>query len=292
MPLSLVYKLFGNDGARARLALETLQIAADQRAHFDLFIHWPPKGPPATRLSLRNVVTGQLHYAADGRSRITTSWCGKQVWVRFILRTSACPQGECYVFNSEMLDIRAGERRPTLVLEVPKRLDEVSQRNNVRICVPERYMPSLRVWLLNAQASVDGIDLGALGSPVLEIAPDRLGNVLLHNLSAGGARISFKGDRNRKAASYLQGERRILVWLALPELAREKGHRFLLYSRIARRTELERSRVDVGMHFLQAGVRDSAGGLVWQDVAKDGVETLATWINRRSKDRVGVKSDG
>ncbi len=287
MPIKKLLAIFKSNATRRKEALARIKDAGELRAVFDLFMAYPPEGSPEAKLHLLKAEDKAVTFELGGGSQARSTWKGEDVTVRFVLRLERNAQTKCYVFQTKVLDFAnaAGGGR-SLVLAAPLDVEEVVQRRSVRVNVPERYLPAIKAWRLSMPE--DGkprVNLGGLGAPLFSMNPEAAGDVMVHNLSAGGMRISLSATRHRKAKEYLEVDKHLLFWFSIPDCGEaHKTLKFLIAARVARLQEMGRSRLDLGLHFVALGGKDKSGELAWRNVSKKGLEQIAQWVHSRTKE--------
>lgn len=285
--VSFLQKLLGLDKAAREEALQLIREAGELRATFEIFDSYPLAGNPQGKLFLLNDSDGVLSFEVSGGSNLRSSWEGLEAGVRFILRNKhAGVQAKCYSFKTRVLALKRQGGQPVVLLQQPRRVDEVVQRRSLRISVQGANMPHLKAWKVTCDEDNIDIKLGNLGTPLLQLNPERPGDVMLHNISAGGMRLSCSARCNRLAREYLDAEKRLLFWFMLQQKNKENALKFLIFSRVARCQHVQHGRIDLGIHFLKLGGKDQNGQIVWRNCAEKGVQGLAHWVHERVKESI------
>lgn len=296
----MIRRLFTGRDITPRDILATLESARSLGAHFDLQLKEAPE-PVTLRLGLAFAGPEGLVLELTGPGMLRKSWEGMEVAVRFALPKRHYVQPRYYGFETTILEIRRGEGDTRLLELAPvKSLGEIRQRRNVRIAPPQRHMPHVQAWPWKELMPPPRTLAPPVEPCLFRLDPVLPGEeVLLHNISAGGMRLSLSRHKSRGAAEHLRKGKTVLIRIIAPEtplppkahrFEPEKSRLFTLLARVTRQASGRQGRVDYGMHFIKAALK-GGGHPGWQDIARDGLDELGRWVQHRLRELARIKPE-
>lgn len=267
---------------------EVMQQCIDFMAVFEMFLGESAGDEVDFKLSLVKNEKKHLVFEVIGGRALRKSMKGMPAVLRVAIKRRKGVQPNYYGFTSTILGLKATQDgQEYMAVAKPDNLDKITKRKTVRITLPDDTTPSLRAWMV--ELDEDGrpeVDLEDMGEMLFEVDPDAPGEIIIHNISAGGMRISFAKHLVKRIGEHLQVDNHILLWAALADIQSVKWLKFLIVARIARVQAIRQGRTDVGLHFLYVGGKErDTNQLGWRKVSQTrGVEGLARWVHQRTKD--------
>ncbi|MDL2271777.1 hypothetical protein LJC23_01950 [Desulfovibrio sp. OttesenSCG-928-I05] len=270
-----------------RAIRDTLQLAMDQRARFELQFQALQGGRrPALRCSGVRLEGLFLTLEISGLQTLSSRWDGKEADCFF----QVLGQGQVlyHAFVTRVKDVSTQGDRCFLRISIPDRIESRQKRSYLRIAPPEEYLLGAALWHGTNLPDDDTRDnLQQWAKPSLLFIPTVSPQFFVTDVSAGGVRVHIPRESLSEDIKQINVSDRVVFMVDLWDPDKAQRLRFWMLGRVQSPTLDFQSRgMDVGVQFLAwAKPRegsDSGGELEWLRLSHSGeVEPLGNWIMRR-----------
>lgn len=260
--------------------------ALDQRSKFELQFS-PGQGGrrPALRCIAARVEGRFLVLEAIGLKTLSDRWVGREMdcFFQIVHRGNALH----HAFKSSLESIRVINDYCFIRIFIPERLESRQKRSYLRIVPPDEYLLGAAIWHGEQMPPPkDHENLSAWPRPSLAYLPAVTRQIMVRDLSAGGARVHIPKDCLGNSAPHLTTGARILFMLDLWDPDKTKRMRCWMLCRVQNPVlDFETQGMDLGLQFLAwARPRETGegGALEWLRLSRSGeIEALGNWIMRR-----------
>ncbi len=286
--MQLLSRLFQKSHTRKSDISGLLLQSRKQEAPFEVFFNKEINDLPDATFRLAGIEDDKLCFRVISENFLDPALFGSHFQATFPLSLHKHIQSQVYKFSSRLEDCRLVNDSKIFRTSFPDRLSKVELRKDIRIGLTEANRPALRAWKAgkgtNGLFSSSSFDPAKTCSPTLfEMQPADDGMVLLHNISAGGLKLSISPYCFPEAAKYLNEDSRLHLWMQLPEIGWKHPVECLMPARTTRIQHSPTGRLEFGLHFLhlsggQIKLPNSDG---WVRYTDSSLQILVGWIQRR-----------
>ncbi len=262
-----------------------LFLAKEQHAPFAIFFNKDLDETPDTTFQIMEAEGEKLYFQCFDRASLESVQQGQLFQATFALTFHKNIQSQIYKFSSRVENILQEKDHVIVRTTLPVRLDKVELRKDIRIGLAREHRPLLRAWKAGMITGSNGsFDPTLTTQPTLfEMTPGKDCMVMLHNISAGGLKISLSPHCFPEAAAYLNEDCRLQLWMLLPEIGWKNPIECFLPARTTRIQRTPMGWLEFGLHFLhlsggQIKLPNSDG---WVKYTDNGLQILVGWIQRR-----------
>ncbi len=279
--LSRIFRKSINDLSDIR---NLLQQAKEQHSPFAFFYRDAIDDAPDMKLQLMDAEGEKLYFQTFDRSFFEPEQQRCFFQATFALTLHKNIQSQIYKFSSRTENMLQDDNGLTVRAALPTRLEKIELRKDIRIGLAQEHRPLLRVWKATKEASNGKFDpVSTTQPPLFEMTPGKDCMVMLHNISAGGLKISLSPHCFPEAAAYLNEDCRLQLWMLLPEIGWKNPIECFLPARTTRIQRTPTGWLEFGLHFLHL-----SGGKIklpnsdgWVKYTDNGLQILVGWIQRR-----------
>lgn len=269
------------------IAYDLLEIAVTQRSIFSVESSLPeaygnnPRGP-CTRITDKNI------FVTVGDSASTLNLVGEKVKVFFNITNKRKPA--FYQFTTQVLDVKSYGSSQTLCLSMPARLETGQKRNFVRVTPQKTAVQALAMWSLQSDDPLQShlplpAYYGDLPGATFHYRPEKIHELFLENISAGGMRITITSTLDKYATINLRKGSRLLLLIVLRSDEDESLLPFWLECkiRIVDDAPDQNGVLTTGLSFTRWAIMElgKTVPISWFPVdSSGGVSPLASWVMR------------
>ncbi|MFP5238799.1 MAG: hypothetical protein ACLGQW_03120, partial [Acidobacteriota bacterium] len=179
--------------APARIA-QLLDAAVSQRSKVRVSFHHHEKPTRSTDGVLLEAGPRTLKLELSSVRNANQDWVGRTLELAFRLRLPEQPEIQStFAFTSGIEHVsKDADGVVRLTIARPQRLELNQNRQHLRVEVPEKYVRSLQLWTEDeVRSRGDANDPDTWGDPSFSLDHDGSHDLLLENLSGGGARVQM-----------------------------------------------------------------------------------------------------
>ena len=260
--------------------------ALDQRSKFELQFS-PGQGGrrPALRCVAARVESTLLVLEAIGLKTLSDRWVGREMDCFFQIVHKG--NSLHHAFSSSLESIRVINDYCFIRIFIPDRLESRQKRSYLRIVPPEEYLLGVALWHGTEMPPPEKYEnLGTWPRPSLAYLPAVMRQIIMRDLSAGGARVHIPKDCLVESAAHLHTGAQIMFMLDMWDPDKMRRMRCWMVCRVQNPVlDFETQGMDIGLQFLSwARPRETGegGALEWLRLSRSGeIEALGNWIMRR-----------
>lgn len=257
-----------------------LDAAAEQRVRADIACANPDRNYPPTSGYFVKQNNNDAIYIVTHDAAVASTW--KNVSVNVFFNFTSRGERTFYHFTALVINVRPQEGRAILALERPKMLTNNQRREFARISPEADMVAAVALWPCGPNEPLPE-GMSALGRPNYAYRPPKLAQIVLMDISAGGALVRLSAAQVAALdKTYAVGEK-FYFMTALKNL-KDDGMMTMFYAVVCRRTILrkETGHIELGLQFLYwCSPGALTAGLEWQPVEEDGeVPPLLRWTSR------------
>jgi len=265
---------------------QLLDAAVSQRSKVRVSFHHHEKPTRSTDGILIEARADTLLLELSSVRNSNPAWVGRTLELTFRLRLPEQPTLQStFAFYAAIRECpKTPDGMVRLVIARPQRLELNQNRQHLRVEVPDKYVRSLELWTEDeVRRRGDINDPETWGDPSFALEPGGGHDVLLQNLSGGGARIQMAQETLRRRHVPISLGQQYFLRLTLAEVD-FSGHRtHYLLTRLVKCYDDCSSRIElsIGLGFVGLGspVQAPLTGLNWTSVNRDfGVSVIDDWV--------------
>lgn len=281
--MNLLKRLFKAKDSRALNVEHVLEQAMNTESPFDVYIGENPGERPDARLSVVAIADEHVILEAIVPPSLPNSWIGRQLTCTVKVELAEAIQPLIYYFTSKILQItEESDDLPQVVIQTPAEISRMEERKNLRVLIPEHRMLSMKCWEAEKPDEKSKAAIDETKPVLLELVPNTNDDVMVHDISVSGVRISLHEQSHSQILEKLQVGKHLLFWIAFPDEGWDTPMECLLSSRVARQNELPLGRLDIGVHFIVTNAQlKKPNEDEWTPFLDGGLEGLTRWVQRR-----------
>ncbi|WP_243366679.1 hypothetical protein [Fundidesulfovibrio soli] len=265
---------------------QLLDAAVSQRSKVRVSFHHQDKPTRSTDGVLLEAGPRTLKLELSSVRNANQAWVGRTLELAFRLRLPEQPEVQStFGFMSGIEHVsKDADGVVRLTISRPQRLELNQNRQHLRVEVPDKYVRSLQLWTEDeVRRRGDPNDPDTWGDPSFSLDHDGSQDLLLENLSGGGARVQLTPETlHRRHLPIRLGQQYFMrITLADVDFGGHRTH--YLLSRLVKCYDDCASRLDLslGLGFVAQGapVQAPLTGLNWTLVNRDfGVPVIDDWV--------------